>query len=113
MKYVLTCGNPDCELHGVHFSIGKYTMKFDKNLKKVVPNLIGQPVLCSKCGSELVFKEVENNIPEFNVGVFKGLPDDKKKEILRQRFDKDLKRGAADEKEHRKRKAMEKLVGYN
>ena len=42
-----------------------------------------------------------------------NLPDDKKQEILRQRFDKEIKRGAGDEKEFRKRKAMNKMLGKN
>lgn len=112
MKYILTCLNPDCELHSIGFTPGKYSMKYDKELKQVVPKLVGKPYLCSNCGQELTFKEVENTIPEFSVGVFKGLPDDKKKEILRKRFDKDMKRGSADEVEQRKKGSMEKFLGY-
>ena len=72
----------------------------------MVPTIVGKPYECSNCA------EVESTIPEFSVGVFKGLPDDKKKEILRQRFDRELKRGAADEKEQRKKNAIEKMIGY-
>lgn len=112
MKYVLCCPNEACELHGVAFTPGKYVMKYSKELKKIVPTIVGKPYECSNCREQMVFTEVESTIPEFSVGVFKGLPDDKKKEILRQRFDRELKRGAADEKEQRKKNAIEKMIGY-
>lgn len=112
MKYVLCCPNEACELHGVVFTPGKYVMKYSKELKKMVPTIVGKPYECFNCREQMVFAEVESTIPEFSVGVFKGLPDDKKKEILRQRFDRELKRGAADEKEQRKKNAIEKMIGY-
>ena len=111
MKFVLVCNNPDCKLHDIPIEAGKYTMKYDRETDRMIPKL-EQTRVCSKCGSQLVFKEAENNIPDFSVSSFRGLPDDKKKEILRQRFDKEIKRGAGDEREQRKRNAMSKMLGY-
>lgn len=108
MRFVAIC--PDgCENQKM---LAPYRMKYDKELKKMIPEFIGTPPKCPVCGQTMVFAEEDSKIPVFSVGVFKGQPDDKKKEILRQRFDKDLKRGAADEKEQRKRNAIEKMIGY-
>lgn len=108
MRFVLVCPNR-CENRTI---IAPYRMKYDKESRKMIPEFVGTPIKCSICGQIMVFAEEKSNIPVFSVGTFKGQPDDKKKEILRQRFDKDLKRGANDEKEQRKRGAMEKLLGY-
>lgn len=108
MKYIIVCPN-GCENQ---CSQAPYRMKYDKSLKKVIPEFIGEKPVCPVCKSPMVFKEEEASIPEFSVGVFKGLPDDKKKEILRQRFDRDIKRGSGDEREQRKRAAIKKFIGY-
>ena len=71
MKYVLCCPNEACELHGVAFTPGKYVMKYSKELKKMVPTIVGKPYECSNCREQMVFAEVESTIPEFSVGVFK------------------------------------------
>ena len=47
MKYVLCCPNEACELHGVAFTPGKYVMKYSKELKKMVPTIVGKPYECS------------------------------------------------------------------
>lgn len=113
MIYMLKCTGADCPSRGREIPPGKFTMKYDKKLKKVVPTMVHESErVCPVCGRLMEFVEVENLIPEFSVSTFKGLPDDKKKEILRKRFDKDMKRGSADEKEQRKRNAIEKLIGY-
>lgn len=108
MRFVVICPE-GCENQKI---IVPYRMKYDKELKKMIPEFMGPPPKCSACDQIMVFVEEESRIPIFSVGVFKGQPDDKKKEILRQRFDDDLKRGAADEKEQRKRGAIEKMIGY-
>ena len=66
MKYVLCCPNEACELHGVAFTPGKYVMKYSKELKKMVPTIVGKPYECSNCREQMVFEEVESTIPEFS-----------------------------------------------
>lgn len=90
-----------------------YRMKYDRETDKMIPEFINTPPKCPICGQTMVFTEEESKIPEFSVGTFKGQPDDKKKEILRQRFDKELKRGAADEKHERKKNAISKMLGHD
>lgn len=114
MKYVLRCTNENCDNKGKNFTPGKFIMKFDKKLKKVVPELCDNICgICPKCGKVMVFVEAPNDVPEFSIGTFRGLPDDKKKEILRQRFDKDIKRNSRDEIETRKKGAISKMIGYD
>lgn len=114
MKYVLKCVNGDCSNKGKSFPPGKFRMKYNKKLKKVVPELCSAiDGVCPECGAPMEFFEVENNIPEFSVSTFKGLPDDKKKEILRKRFDKDMKRNGRDEMESRKKSTISKMIGYD
>lgn len=55
MKYVLCCPNEACELHGVAFTPGKYVMKYSKELKKMVPTIVGKPYECSNCREQMVF----------------------------------------------------------
>ena len=109
MKFVVVCPRG-----GEHQKmIVPYRMKYDKAQEKMIPEFIGLAPKCSNCGELMVFQEEESNIPDFSVNAFGGLPDDKKQEILCQRFDKEIKRGAGDEKEFRKRKAMNKMLGKN
>lgn len=108
MKYSLMCKK--C---GNTSEPGNYVLKYDKKLDKMIPEYKGTPPVCSKCGEELVFVEEESSIPDFSVSGFKGLPDDEKKKVLRQRFDKEIKRGAGDEKEARKKKAISKMLGHD
>lgn len=108
MKFVVVCPK-EC---GHQKTTAPYRMKYDKETKRMVPEFIGTVPKCPVCSSAMVFAEEDSTIPQFSVGVFKSQPDDKKKEILRQRFDKDMKRGSGDEKEQRKKNAIEKLVGY-
>ena len=56
MKYVLCCPNEACELHGVAFTPGKYVMKYSKELKKMVPTIVGKPYECSNCREQMVSK---------------------------------------------------------
>ena len=110
----MRCTCESCEDRGRSFTPGKFIMKYDKKLKRVVPELCNSiDGMCPSCGSQMVFCEVENSVPEFSVGVFKGLSDEKKKEILRQRFDKDVKRNSRDEMEGRKKGTISKLIGYD
>lgn len=109
MKFVVVCPR-GCEHQKM---IVPYRMKYDKAQEKMIPEFIGLAPKCSNCGELMVFQEEESNIPDFSVNAFGGLPDDKKQEILRQRFDKEIKQGAGDEKEFRKRKAMNKMLGKN
>lgn len=110
MRYVLVCNNSSCPACDIPVATPDYKMKYDKRLKKVVP-MCTTVETCASCGGELVFVEEETTIPDFAVNGFKSLPDDKKKEVLRKRFDKDMKRGGAEEKEMRKRNAMSKFLG--
>lgn len=109
MKFVVVCPR-GCEHQKM---IVPYRMKYDKAQEKMIPEFIGLAPKCSNCGELMVFQEEESKIPDFSVNAFGGLPDDKKQEILRQRFDKEIKQGAGDEKEFRKRKAMNKMLGKN
>lgn len=112
MKYVLMCRNQTCPVCDIPVQTPPYKMKYDKRKGKMVPYL-DTPEVCSICGEPLRFIEKETTIPEFGVNGFKSLPDDKKREILRKRFDKDMRTGGSEEKEMRKRSAMNKFLGHD
>ena len=114
MKFLMICPNKACPIDkDIYFDAGDFRMVFDPNIHKFIPKLKGKPYYCPVCGSELKFVEVETDIPSFSVNSFASLPDEEKKRVLRQRFDADMKRGGKDQKEVNKRKAVEKLVGYD
>ncbi len=113
MKFVLECKNEACPLcGGVSFIPGKYRMRYDRATQKMVPELSEVPYYCPDCGQKLEFTEVESTIPEFSVNDFASLPDEKKKEVLKKRFDAGMKRGGSEEGEMRKREAISKFIGY-
>jgi len=113
MKFVLECNNDGCSLcRAVSFVPGKYRMRYDRGTKKMVPELSEVPYCCPECGQKLEFTEVESTIPEFSVNDFASLPDEKKKEVLKKRFDAGMKRGGSEEGEMRKREAISKFIGY-
>lgn len=112
MSYYLICKNNTCKEFNIRQNVGTFRMAYDAKAHKMVPKT---EFKCSNCGCVMEFEEVAEGetIPEFSVNTFGGQPDEKKKEILRHRFDKEIKRGAGDEKEMRKRKAMGKMLGYD
>ena len=112
MKYVFVCENPDCPDYGVQHDSGKCVLVWSSKLKRLVPENAVEKT-CQTCGRNLVFEQVESVIPKFGVNGFKSLPDDKKKEILRKRFDGEMKRGANDEREMRKREGLSKFLGHD
>jgi hypothetical protein len=113
MMYVLRCPNENCVGHGQFKEVGKYQMKYNKTLKKMVPAFIFEPTKCEECGTIMEFEELPNEIPNFSVGTFKGLPDEKKKEVLHKRFKKGMERGGNDQVEIKKREAIGKMIGYD
>ena len=113
MKFVLECQNEDCGLYkAVSFTPGKYRMKYNRTTKKMVPELCEVPYHCPECGHQLVFTEIDSVIPEFSVNDFASLPDEKKKEVLKKRYEAGMKHGGNDEGEMRKREAISKMIGY-
>ena len=113
MKYVLECPNEACAEYAVPVEAANYRMKYDKTTKQMKPEFNGKTQCCACCGTELQFAEAPSVIPDFSVGTFKGLPDEKKKEVLHKRFQKGMAKGGNDENELRKRGAVKKLIGYD
>lgn len=113
MRYYLKCVNRNCENEGKLIPPGSYVLKFDKRRKRLYPQFQQADMICTCCGKELVVEEVPDSIPQFNLGVFKGLPDEDKKKILKKRYDKGMLTGGNDEKEMRKREAIKKMIGYD
>ena len=78
------------------------------NWKLTLPGIVE----CPQCHQKKLDHRVCKHCGYYNGKQVIDMSDDKKKEILRQRFDRELKRGAADEKEQRKKNAIEKMIGY-
>ena len=112
MKYIFKCLNEDCPNFGKRLEPSKYSMKYDAKRKRMVVNISPIPK-CVVCGREMVVVEVNTSVPDFSVGTFAGLSDEKKKEILQNRANSDMKKVGNEEVNERKRKGIAKLIGYD
>lgn len=112
-NFLLVCKNPECSNLNKTFGAGHYRMKYDKGLDKMVPEFVGEIPICPSCSQKLQFMEVSTTLPTFGVSTFRGLPDDKKKEILRKRYEGGIKHEGGLEKEYHKRKNLAKMIGYD
>lgn len=115
MKWVLKCVNKaNCEFaqHDRQVSTGRYTLKFDKKRKRMFP-VLDEELKCPVCGEPLQWSEQYAIISNFGVATFSGLPDEAKKQVLRERFDSDNRRTGNDVKVSNHRRAIEKMIGYD